>query len=138
MSDFGGDGQDGESAGGQLPHHFYGNCLRQFSDFKQRGFGASIIAGAYSRTADVASSSLSCDTASRCVTLQTPSIFIDLRLQPSREVLAKKCAKDFEGLSCEELVRLGSTEQVGAAMKKLTFENCHFCFAALLRGFHAG
>lgn len=54
------------------------------------------------------------DTTTRCVTIQTPSIFVDLRIQPTRDKLLGngKCGPNFEGLSCEELVRLGTAEQV--------------------------
>jgi hypothetical protein len=90
-----------------LPHQFLleGQCRRKFEELRARGANCSIIAGAYDRLADIASAGFCCDTDTVCVDIQTPSIFIDIRIPKNRP---KVRATSVEELAIDEMRALAS------------------------------
>ena len=62
-----------------------------------------VIAGAYRRGVEVAPSKLMADTSTRAVTVQTPHLFIDLRIAASRP---QTCARPLDELTNPELVSI--------------------------------
>ena len=66
--------------------------------------GVSTIAGAYRRSAEVIPSKLIADTSTRAVTVQTPHLFIDLRIASTRPSFSH--ARALDGLTNAELAEL--------------------------------
>ena len=103
------------SAKAEPPHAFYGQCLHKFSEFKATGGrGADLIVGGYSRAVDIASASFQCDTSTRVIDIQTPSIFVDLRINVGRGAVAS--ADGFGSMSIADLERLGAEQHCFAGI----------------------
>jgi hypothetical protein len=90
-----------------LPHQFLlqGECRSKFAGLRANGANSSIIAGAYDRLADISSADFSCDTETVCIDIQTPSIFVDIRIPKNRPEVR---ANSVEELTIDEMRSLSS------------------------------
>ena len=80
--------------------------------------GAAIIAGAFRRSLEAVPSKLAADTTTRAVTLQTTSLFCDLRISASRPVLERE-VDSFDKLPIATLAALVRTTHCFAGYSKI-------------------
>ena len=109
------------SPGAASPHRsLLGGTVREDFD-QERGTGptsAALIAGCFRRTLDVTPSQLVADASTRAVSLQTPSLYIDLRIAADRPVLPAGCGS-FEQLPTGVLAELARTTHCFAGLSTL-------------------
>ena len=85
-----------------------GTVDADFDTLRAQGRGAPVIAGAFRRALEAVPAKLIADTSTRAVTLQTPTLFCDLRISATRPELPEG-VESFEALPIETLAALVRT-----------------------------
>ena len=111
-----------------LPHAsmLRGTVVADFDALRAQERGAPIIAGAFRRALEVVPSKLCADTSTRAVTVQTPSLFCDLRVGLARPTLPAGIAS-FDDLPVETLAALARTTHCFAGYSYLDGDNSSVC-----------
>merc|ERR1739843_68826 len=85
---------------------------------RSQGHNAALIAGAFRRSLDCTPAAVAADTTTRAVTVQTPTLFCDLRISPDRPRVAARDSLDT--LPLETLEKLVTTTHCFAGFSSIT------------------
>ena len=96
---------DAAGADGPHRHMLQGTSFAEFARLREAGAGAVLIAGAYNRPLNVRHGGFLVETEEHISTfdIQTPSLFVDLRIQTDRPAVSGSALAD---LTLEELTAL--------------------------------
>ena len=99
-----------------------GTVDADFDVLKAQGCAAALIAGAYRRSLEMVPNKLIADSSTRAVTLQTPTLFCDLRIAEDRPVLPEGVTS-FEELPIATLAALVRTTHCFAGYSYIDGDN---------------
>ena len=109
-----------DSAYAQSPHRYMleSTVIRGFDSLREEGHNASLIAGTFRRSLDCTAATVTADTTTRAVTVQTPTLFCDLRISRDRPAIATREVLDTVPL--ETLEKLVTTTHCFAGFSSIT------------------